>query len=129
MPDPEGMDAARPAQPAEPTEPHRTWQRSLAFHLITAIVCAAATFAAAVGSVIVGFGTSVCNDPDTSDELLSLRLGLFVIGSLLTAFPVGAAVIGAKLRMAWQPWAAIAMAPAALTLYALAEAQVGTWCF
>lgn len=110
-------------------QPRRTWRRSLAFHAAAAVTCACATFVAGVAAVIVGFGTSVCNDADTSDELASLRLGLFVIGSLLTAFPVAAAAIAAKLRLAWQPWAGIAAVPAALTLYALAEAEVGTWCF
>ena len=99
-----------------------------AFHVVAIVVCAAATLAAGVAVFLVSFGTSVCNEDDTSDELGQLRLGLAIVGLLLTAVPAGFAFFAAKLRFAWAPWAMLAGVAAVATMYAVATAEVGTWC-
>ena len=99
-----------------------------AFHVVAVVVCAAATVAAGVALFIVSFGTSVCNESDTSDELRNLRLGLTVIGLLLTMVPAAFATMAAKLHFAWAPWAVLAGIAAVVTLYAVTTAEVSTWC-
>lgn len=99
-----------------------------AFHVVAFLVCAGTTVAAGVATFLVSFGTSVCNEDDTTDELLQLRLGLAVVGLVLTAVPAIFAAFAAKLRFAWAPWAALAGIAAVVTLYAVTTAEVSTWC-
>lgn len=102
---------------------------AVAFHLGGVAASLAATAAAAFAAFLVSFGTSTCNDPDTGPELLQLRLGLLVVGTVLTLVPAGWSLLGARIRCRWQPWAAVALVPAALTAYGVATAEVGTFCF
>ncbi len=100
-----------------------------AFHVIGSILCIGATVAAGIAAVVVSFGTSVCNDVDTSDELRELRIGLLIIGVLLTLVPSVLTGLAAKLRFVWLPWACVAGLALLVTLFAASQAQVGTWCF
>ena len=102
---------------------------AVAFHLGGLLVAATAAGAAAFAAVLVSFGTSTCNDPDVSSERLQLRIGFLVIGTVLALVPLAWALLGHRIRCAWQPWAALAVVPLGLTAYAVATAEVGTFCF
>ena len=96
--------------------------------MVGALVCVAATIAAGVAAFIVSFGTSVCNESDTSQELVQLRLGYAVTGGVLTLFPTFFAVFAAKFRFVWMPWAVLAGIAALTTIVFVADAEVSAWC-
>ena len=131
MPDREGMSYGMSSgtigPPADPAEGARGRNQG-AFHVVAFFVCAGATIVAGIAAVIVSFGTSVCNEADTSDELLELRLGLAVTGLVLTAVPTVFSSFAAKRRFVWAPWAVLAGLSAIVTVYLVGTAEVSTWC-
>jgi hypothetical protein len=138
VPDPEAMTS--PMAAAAPSDPHRPGPRpgsgprptrggAIAFHVGGGAVFAAATAAAAFAGFVVSFGTSTCNDPDVSDELRSLRLGLVVITVVWALIPAGWAALGRRLRYSWLPWAALSALVVAGGLVVASMAEVGTFCF
>jgi hypothetical protein len=117
VPDADGMTAA----------PSRS--SAVAFHLGGAVLSAVATAAAAFAGFLVSFGTSTCNDPDVSDELRALRLGLAVVTVVWALVPAGWAALARRSRFAWVPWAALAGVVVVVGLAAVSVAEVGTFCF
>jgi len=119
---------SRSTDPATGRSPS-TLQRVL-FHGAGVVTLALASAAAAVAAIVVSFGTSTCNDDDISDELGQLRLGLFVVGTVLALVPTGWSYLASRLRLAWWPWLAVGATVMLGTIAVVASMHdVGTFCF
>jgi hypothetical protein len=109
--------------------PRRIAIKAVRFHGIGVALTAVAVAAGLWAWVVATFLTSVCGDVDRSDELLTMRMALLVIGGAVGAVPLKWGLYARRKQRAWVPWAAVAGAFALSGLVAAVLLRdVARWC-
>lgn len=107
----------------------RTRTGQALFHSVGIVLTAGVVVVGFFAAVIVSFGTSTCGE-DLTVGVGSLRLGLAIIGMVITCAPLSWAVLAKVWHRAWKPWAATAAASAVATAVIVASTDtVAYWCF
>lgn len=128
LPPPPG--APVPPSAPVPGAPRQRFRNQAAFHVVGAILLAAAAFAAFVAAFLAAFGTSTCGgDVDDPTLVRQLQIAYLVIGLALAAVPGLWAVLARAARFSWVPWAVIAfMCAYTGALLAVGTNEVAFYC-